>query len=836
IGANLDPAGGVAEYQGETTIAVNPNNPLQLIASANTYDRDPDPGCNSPTGCAAQTYGTMAMYGSSDSGATWVHRCGPWPASLTGGVPSATQYYGSDPAVAWDSQNRAVSVYMLVSAADNGSSGVALVCYRSADAGNTWTYLGTIINHISNVKQFDDKQLIAIDNSPGPASTRSHPGRIYVIWDENNSERVAFSDDGASWTIVVLPQPPFGIEDVGADIKIGDDGTVYAIWNRLSGSPAQTGEATVFSKSADGGLTWSAPVTVATQSLLSFGTNNQPPAQDDRGINAFASLSVDTNPASAYYRRLYVTFTDFPTGTTSGTDTNIYVVSSSDGGLTWSPRVKVNDDSGSATQFFPWLAADPTDGSVNVAWYDTRNDAGNRQAQVFYARSSNGGISFEPNLLVTDAGSGWNNHAGYLDESSIDNVNYNGNQYGDYSGIAAHDRKVHLFWTDSRQFYPVLTGTLAEDAGTAVIVNCSQPSALSAPTIAPLCPVASGLSWSAPSSWGTNATGGTYSVYRGTTASFASATQLASGLTATTFSDASAAPGTAYYYFIRATNNCPGTALTPMSAASAASQAVTARGILPQSIANAVTASPYTVTFSFSGGAPPTAITESGTLPTGLTFTNGVLSGTPAQGGSFPFTINGSDANGCTASASYTLTVLLADGSAPASLVATASSATQISVSWTGVANTNHYEVLRKSGAALSTINTPATSINDSVSPGTTYLYAVRAVSNSQAVSSYSNYDLATTILFTDDPTGTQTVIKAIHIAQLRTAVNAVRAAAGLAAYTFTDPIVSGNVRSAHVTELRTAVSQARTALGVAAISFANPATAGTVIRAADLI
>ena len=46
---------------------------------------------------------------------------------------------------------------------------------------------------------------------------------------------------------------------------------------------------------------------------------------------------------------------------------------------------------------FPWLAVDPLDGSVNVAWYDTRADSvSNRNTQMFYSRSSNGGASFEP--------------------------------------------------------------------------------------------------------------------------------------------------------------------------------------------------------------------------------------------------------------------------------------------------------------------------------------------------------------------------------------------------------------------------------------------------------
>ena len=55
---------------------------------------------------------------------------------------------------------------------------------------------------------------------------------------------------------------------------------------------------------------------------------------------------------------------------------------------------------------------------------------------------------------MTDGGLQWRNNASFADENSTDNVNYNGNQYGDYTGIAALNRQVHPLWTDSRNFFP----------------------------------------------------------------------------------------------------------------------------------------------------------------------------------------------------------------------------------------------------------------------------------------------------------------------------------------------------------------------------------------------
>jgi hypothetical protein len=58
---------------------------------------------------------------------------------------------------------------------------------------------------------------------------------------------------------------------------------------------------------------------------------------------------------------------------------------------------------------------------------------------------------------------------------------------------------------------------------------------------------------------------------------------------------------------------------------------------------------PFSVTFTQTGGIGTTTFSESGTLPTGLTFhtATGVLDGTPMQGGTFPIVVTATDSNGC---------------------------------------------------------------------------------------------------------------------------------------------------------------------------------------------
>jgi hypothetical protein len=576
-GTDIDMAGGVQAYQGEVNIAVDPNNPLHLVAGANSFYRDPSPACLSPTGGSGSTFGTQALYGSTDGGATWTYKCAPWNPTVTGGISGATAWFGSDPAMAWDGAGNAYAVYMLINQNSTGSSSAtAIVIAKSTDSGTSWSNLGVIVNHETNASLFDDKEMVVVDTTVGQA--HSHTGRIYVIWDENNVERVAYSDNGTSWTTVVMGS---GTE-IGGNVSIAADGTVYAAWNHYSQTGGVgTGDSLFAAKSTDGGATWVAPHAnpIVQHNLASFGTNNKPAAQDSRGINAFPIIDVDRNPASANFGKVYIAYNDFPPSTGSGNNLNVYLINSANGGATWSSQVLVNDDGGTTTQFFPWMSVDQSDGTVNMSWIDTRNfSANNRQTQMFTARSVNGGTSFETNVSVEDNGGNFRNNVNYSDDNTTDNSARNGNQYGDYEGVVATNRISHPIWTDTRNFYPsadTQSPTRVEDAVTCALANCSAPSSIAAPSTATACsPSRVQITWSAPSSWGTNATNGTYSVYRSTTSTFPGGSPLVSGLTTTSYDDTSGTPGVAYYYFVQAKNNCPGTALTPMSTTSVASASV----------------------------------------------------------------------------------------------------------------------------------------------------------------------------------------------------------------------------------------------------------------------
>jgi hypothetical protein len=180
-----------------------------------------------------------------------------------------------------------------------------------------------------------------------------------------------------------------------------------------------------------------------------------------------------------------------------------------------------------------------------------------------------------------------------------------------------------------------------------------------------------------------------------------------------------------------------------------------------------------------------------------------------------------------TTSSTVNVTVANAALTAPANLVATATSTTQISVTWGAVAGAASYDVYRRShGGAFALIgNTVGTSFpNSGLTANTAYVYQVRAIAPGGSASPASNNDVATTIVFTDDPlvAGT-TAAKAAHITQLRTAVNAIRIAAGSGSFSFTDTLASATlIQPVHIDQLRTNLTTARATLGLTAVSYTD--------------
>lgn len=257
--------------------------------------------------------------------------------------------------------------------------------------------------------------------------------------------------------------------------------------------------------------------------------------------------------------------------------------------------------------------------------------------------------------------------------------------------------------------------------------------------------------------------------------------------------------------------------------------------------------STITAPVSVSAGGSGTASVSN----TGLTYTwsivNGTFTGsvTTITGPSVNFTANANPVtltviatNALACGITDTITVAVGAAlPAPTGLIATANGSTSVGLTWASVAGATGYQIWRSHAGTggFAQINTSVSnSFNDPTAvANTAYLYRVRATAGA-TTSPDSNYDLATTVVFTDPSLSAGVTMQAVHMTQARTAVNAVRTLAGIGAGAFTDPsLVAGiTAKAAHMNELRTYLSAARLTLGLPTLTYTDTVTSGSAAKA----
>jgi hypothetical protein len=187
--------------------------------------------------------------------------------------------------------------------------------------------------------------------------------------------------------------------------------------------------------------------------------------------------------------------------------------------------------------------------------------------------------------------------------------------------------------------------------------------------------------------------------------------------------------------------------------------------------------------------------------------------------------------NGATGNYSLSIAGCAASVSAPTAVTATTVTSNSIRVTWAASLNAVRYHVYRSvNDASYVQVNgeqtTETSFVDTSVISNTAYLYRVRAVSGAATESADSVKDLATTVLFTDGLLVARAISpKAVHVAELRTAVNAVRTLAGLSTFPFADSVLvarSTTIKRIHIVDLRTALDAARAILTLPPLSYTD--------------
>ena len=228
-----------------------------------------------------------------------------------------------------------------------------------------------------------------------------------------------------------------------------------------------------------------------------------------------------------------------------------------------------------------------------------------------------------------------------------------------------------------------------------------------------------------------------------------------------------------------------------------------------------------------------TSITFTPTAPTTTTVTSTITNG-----------------SGCSITTSKAISTQCAAILPPTNVVATATGTNSVQITWAAAAGAATYEVSRTTNTSTFNVVSctptpqPATSpcVDNTAVAGTAYIYKVKAVDPSANKSVFSNGDLATTVIFADDPlVQFTTTIQAVHVTQLRTAIDAVRKLAnGGVANNFvypTDPTITATttVKRLHIIEMRSAINAPRTTMGLSVpveITDTSITQFGTLIKA----
>jgi len=215
---------------------------------------------------------------------------------------------------------------------------------------------------------------------------------------------------------------------------------VYVTWAVYDNFP--TGEDAIgFAKSTDGGDTWTSAriygaltpngnFNFGIRGFLNFGAG-------DIRVASFPSMAVDRSGGGpeGVNGNIYICWPQRDVAP-AGSDPDIVMIKSSDGGNNWSSPVLVNDVQ-SFNQYYPWCTVDQTTGQLMFLWYDSRN-TGNDSTSVWMASSLDGGTTFN-NFEVSEEPFKPKPIAGLA-----------GGYQGDYIGIAALNDVAYPYWADDR--------------------------------------------------------------------------------------------------------------------------------------------------------------------------------------------------------------------------------------------------------------------------------------------------------------------------------------------------------------------------------------------------
>ncbi len=428
-----DDKGPARAFAGPTHMLADPTNPRVIVAAtANLRTR------------------TCYLIRSTDAGRTWhildedLPGTESYPFCTTGnaGVAQAAIAWGSDHTLYY-----ALSGYGPGEGGDNDH--VSILLARSTDLGETWST--TVVDNNRGVgpgPTADGVTGLAVDTS-GPRDVvyvgfaRSHPSAPEDSPLQDDEIVIAVSTDGGATfersvninefsqvtqTIAGQSYPLIMESSFGEPFLAAHDGVVLAVGGATTPDNVELpGDSyhphpQLVARSTDQGRTWSVeplgpPIFTATGTQTGMGWT---PLGGPQGTFLAAYAATPATAAS------------------SGS-ADVVLQRSTDMGTTWSDPVVLNDGDQSKqfTSFYPQLNVAPN-GRVDVVWQDNRQQH-DYHFQVRYTYSTDGGVTWAPNVQVTD--------------QPIDfglGVSFN-SDIRQPPGVASADEYAVIGWADTRK-------------------------------------------------------------------------------------------------------------------------------------------------------------------------------------------------------------------------------------------------------------------------------------------------------------------------------------------------------------------------------------------------
>jgi hypothetical protein len=305
-----------------------------------------------------------------------------------GGLPSGSVGDGGDPVLGRHNAlgRTYLSTLMLV--------GSGLHVFRSDNDAASWLVPTQGAPGLSQ-NDFADKEWLAVDNAPGPGNGYVYlayrkfkdpvGGGIYFTRSTDNG-----STFGPNGGLLIADEGAYNVQ--GAYVAVGPGHAVYVFWLDQSAGEG-TRNIIKVRKSTDRGLTFGAPVTVAT--LRGIATNGNLNLQGGFRSNSFPQAVV--NPVNGH---VYVVYNDL----TAGADrADVYLKRSTNGGVTWSSAIRINNDATLNDQWQPTIAVTPDGTRLFMGFYDRRLDPDNDLIHTFGATAVLAGtaMTVQPNFRIS---------------------------------------------------------------------------------------------------------------------------------------------------------------------------------------------------------------------------------------------------------------------------------------------------------------------------------------------------------------------------------------------------------------------------------------------------